>query len=92
MTPTFQKVVAALRVWGDGALPRVNDSFSGSTNQHHDLGSPVTVSAGGGHIAVIDIEKRLFTWNQQSSSGTDGHSEGQLGTWRCTAGHRPVYV
>ena len=82
MTPTFQKVNAALRVWGDGAVPRVSDSFSGSSDFNRvseSMGSPVTVSAGGGHVAVIDIEKRLFTWSQPSSEGTDGHSQGQLG-------------
>ena len=51
-----------------GAVPRVNDSFSGVPKQN--MGSPLTVSAGGGHVAIIDIEKRLFTWSQTNSSGT----------------------
>jgi hypothetical protein len=28
---------------------------------------------------VVDIEKRLYTWSQASTSGADGYSSGQLG-------------
>lgn len=59
-------------------MPRVHEYFSQAT-PGHTYPFPMQIAVGGGHLAIVSFEKRLYTWNTQNVHGNDGHKYGQLG-------------
>ena len=60
--------------FGAGSSPQINAYFLPQSEV-----APVKVSAGEAHVAVVTVEKKLYTWNVAAMGDADGHSYGQLG-------------